>query len=171
MIPVDMILLALYIALLCLAAGYDVATLRIPNLINLGIVGFFLLRGAIDPLGFPWLVHLAAGFAMFLIGVMAFNSRLMGGGDVKLLAATALWTGLPELSAHLLLTALGGALFGLLMLAARRLVRPLLKGASLARAHWIPSSFAFGAAVPYAVPIAASAIFVAVAQVSGQGRP
>lgn len=167
MIPMSVILLALYIVLLCLAAGYDLAALRIPNLINLGIIGLFLLRGAVDPLGFSWLEHLAAALAIFLAGAVIFSFRLMGGGDVKLLATTALWTGLPELPAHLLLTALGGALFGLVILAARRLAWPLLDGASPARARWIPRSLIPGAGVPYAVPIAASAIFIAVAQISG----
>ena len=155
-----MILLACYVLLLCLAAGYDVVALRIPNPISIGLIVLFLLRGLAEPSHVPWLDHLTSGFLVFLVGSVLFRSGWMGGGDVKLLAATSLWTGSTELPAHVLITALGGGLLGLVLLVVRPLIRPLLARIPPAQSWWVPSSLAPEAGVPYGVPIAISAILV-----------
>ena len=88
----DALLLALGLLLL-LAAGIDVRTYTIPNRLN-------LLIAVLAPL-FWWFVELALwpdvairiGVALLVFGLLAlaFAAGMMGGGDVKLAAAVALW--------------------------------------------------------------------------------
>ncbi|HET6468518.1 MAG TPA: prepilin peptidase [Geminicoccaceae bacterium] len=156
-----MILSACLVLLLAAAAVWDFAALRIPNPLTLGLVALCALRALADPLHFPWLEHLAAGLAVFLVTLGLFHFRLIGGGDLKLLTGTALWLGLGGLPAHLVLVALSGAALALLLLAARPLVWPLLARLPMAAAPWIPRALEPGAGVPYGVPIALSAIVLA----------
>src|SRR5687768_15918285 len=86
----------LFIAAMAALAINDVVTFRIPNWANAGVaVGFLVFAGIATLTGaeLPWLLHLAAGAAVFAGGLLLFQFRAMGGGDVKLLAAAALWVG------------------------------------------------------------------------------
>ncbi|MBO33728.1 MAG: hypothetical protein CMM74_12260 [Rhodospirillaceae bacterium] len=53
-------------------------------------------------------IHFGGGLAVFLIGAVLHYFRLFGGGDVKLLAAIAIWTGTASLGAFLFLVAIIG---------------------------------------------------------------
>jgi prepilin peptidase CpaA len=75
-----------------IAVATDLRTRRVPN----GITGGLALAAL--PLAlFGGLAHLAASLALaaavFALGMFAFGSGLLGGGDVKLLAAAALALG------------------------------------------------------------------------------
>lgn len=107
----ELLPLVALVAMSILAAGYDAASRRIPNWLNLVI----LLAGAAYLITLPsWsdaLMHLAH-FAVALIVAMAlFAMRVWGGGDAKFYAAVAIWFSISE--AHLL--ALGTALAGALL--------------------------------------------------------
>jgi prepilin peptidase CpaA len=114
--------LSLFVA----AAVFDARERRIPNALCLGLALAGLLRlGIAVAAGVsPWLpaADLAAALAIFLLGAVAFGFGLLGGGDVKLLAAGTLWVGTPGLSAFLVATVLSGGLLALLFLG-WRLVR------------------------------------------------
>lgn len=99
---------------LILAAIEDVRTRRISNRLSLIILALFgakvisgLVQGAgvIETLALP----LAASLAVFMVGLALFAVRLMGGGDVKLMASMALFAG-PELGLAFVLyvTVIGG---------------------------------------------------------------
>jgi len=101
--------LALLAALLIAAAASDLRRFLIPNAVALSIAAlglvFQLQTGG--PLGPAALI--AGG--VLLIGFAVYALRLVGAGDVKLLAAVALWAGPAEIAPLLLHTALfGGAL-------------------------------------------------------------
>ena len=87
---------------------------------------------------------LAGATLVFGLGALAFRFRVLGGGDVKLLAAGALWLGAAEIGAFLLATALAGGLLALIFVA-WQLARP---GGSQTR---LPG-------LPYAIAIAAGGI-------------
>lgn len=97
------------------AAASDVATRRIPNrlvaaLAALGLarLGLGLAAGA-SPLAAT--ADLGLGLAVFALGAVLFRFGVLGGGDVKLMAAGALWLGLGSAWTFLAGTALaGGAL-------------------------------------------------------------
>ena len=57
-------------------------------------------------------LDLAAALAVFALGALAFHFGLLGGGDVKLLAAGALWLGAAALGPYLMVTVLAGGAAG-----------------------------------------------------------
>ena len=61
---------------------------------------------------------------MFLLGALLFAFGLFGGGDVKLVAAMALWTGFADLPRFLLIMGAAGGLLGLVLLLKRKRPQP-----------------------------------------------
>ena len=79
---------------------------RYPSAVALSFV--FYAIGKPAPV---WYCGAAVAAAMLAIGVVLFDRGVLGGGDVKLLAAGALWSGVDQLPLMLLVTSLaGGAL-------------------------------------------------------------
>ena len=112
------------IALLVVAAASDITRYRIPNAIVYAIVAAFAV-GAIFNFAWPAIVWpVLAGVAMFLLGAGLFALGLFGGGDVKLIAAMALWTGFADLPRFLLIMGAAGGLLGLVLLLKRRRQQP-----------------------------------------------
>ena len=102
------------VAVFLMAAGYDLAERRIPNGLVLALAALGLARLAWGLVGAAPVTpgaDLAAAAAIFASGAVLFHLSLMGGGDVKLLAAGALWLGAASLAPFIVVTALaGGAL-------------------------------------------------------------
>lgn len=90
----------------------DFRTLHIPNWISVALALVFLPAALIGELALPSIAaHYGVGFLVFAAGAILFVRGFLGGGDVKLLTAAAIWVGWNELLAYLLATAvLGGAL-------------------------------------------------------------
>ena len=63
---------------------------------------------------------------MFLLGAGLFALGLFGGGDVKLIAAMALWTGFADLARFLLVMGAAGGLLGLVLLLKRLRQQPAM---------------------------------------------
>ncbi|OED00055.1 prepilin peptidase [Rhizobium sp. YK2] len=95
------------------AAISDLLTMTIPNRVSLILLGAF---AALAPLlGLPLFevgMHVGAAAIVFCCCFILFAMNVMGGGDAKLLAVSALWFGFdPSLLAFLLyVSLLGGAL-------------------------------------------------------------
>jgi prepilin peptidase CpaA len=114
--------LAAYAALLIAAGWQDLRTMRIANGLSMAIVASFLLwaltgleLGSVSMAEIGW--SLLCGGAVFAVGAFGFALGVLGGGDVKLLAATSLFAG-PALQLDFLtVTALVGGLLGLAILA------------------------------------------------------
>lgn len=97
--------------LLVVAAIWDVYSRRIPNLLPLIIALLYFLSAGLTGNWpeIPW--HLLCGLGVLVVGIFIFALGWLGGGDVKLLAALALWAGPDQLLLLLLMTCLaGGAL-------------------------------------------------------------
>jgi len=95
-------------------------------------------------------LHYAVGVGVFGVGVVLFAMRVMGGGDVKLLGAAAIWIGWDHLAPYVFLVAVSGGLLSLLALGLRRpifkiLYRPL-PWTDPAQPPKIPYGLAIGAA-------------------------
>jgi len=87
------LLLIVLAAILVVAAAIDVRTFTISNRLNLTVALLAPLYWASIALS-PWpeiAAHLAAGAIVFVLLAGAFYAGMMGGGDVKLAAALALW--------------------------------------------------------------------------------
>jgi prepilin peptidase CpaA len=118
----EILILLLAVALLVAAAG-DIKSRTIPNWLNGAI--------ALAALPFWWVlgltlwpdiaIQLGVALAVFLLFALAFQLGAMGGGDVKLVSALALW--LPPLAVIKLfiIMSLAGGVLTAVMLAQHRL--------------------------------------------------
>ncbi|MEO5324892.1 prepilin peptidase [Mesorhizobium sp. CC13] len=103
------------------SAVSDVLSMTIANRVPLLLLGVFLV---VAPLaGMAWTdigMHLAAGALMLSITFAMFALGGMGGGDAKLIAATAVWMGLGmPLMQYLLTSAIFGGMLTLAILSFR----------------------------------------------------
>ena len=119
------LLLASLAALLVVAAVVDVRTFTISNRLNLTVallapVYWLSVELSIWP---GVAVQLAAGAAVFLVLAAAFYAGMMGGGDVKLAAALALWFPPASTLKFLVFMSLAGGLLTLLLLVWHRAKR------------------------------------------------
>lgn len=110
-------------AMLVVAATGDIRERRIPNTLNLAIavlaVPFWWLSGyALWP---DVAMQLALGAGAFLFFALLFRVGMMGGGDVKLLAALALWLPLASLIKLLVIMSLAGGVLTVALLIRHRM--------------------------------------------------
>jgi prepilin peptidase CpaA len=134
-------------ALLVAASCFDVLKLRIPNIIPAGLVVLFALQLIVGPGVHTPLDHFLAMALTLLILLPVFALDMLGGGDIKLLAAVALWLGLQKLAALLILVGVVGGIFALFWLAMRWLIRTGLGDRKL------PRSLRAHEPLPFALPI------------------
>jgi prepilin peptidase CpaA len=116
------ILLVGLAAILVVAAVTDVRTYTISNRLNLTVALLAPVYWASIALS-PWpgvAIQLAAGVAVFTILAGAFYAGMMGGGDVKLAAALALWFSPVSTVKFLVLMSLAGGVLTLGFLAWHR---------------------------------------------------
>jgi prepilin peptidase CpaA len=112
-------------ALLVVAAVIDVRTFTISNRLNLAVAALAPLYWLSIPLA-PWpdvVSHLAAGAGVFVLLAAAFYAGMMGGGDVKLAAALALWFPPQSTIKFLVVMSLAGGVLTLVVLAWHRAKR------------------------------------------------
>ena len=113
----DLLLLALA-ATLVVAAVIDVRTFTISNRLNLTVAAGAPLYWMSIALS-PWpgvAVQLAAGAIVFVLLAGAFYAGMMGGGDVKLASALALWFSPAGTVKFLVLMSIAGGVLTLGML-------------------------------------------------------
>ena len=116
----DLLLLGLA-AILVVAAVIDVRTFTISNRLNLAVAllaPVYWLSVALPWPGFA--VQLGAAAIVFALLAVAFYAGMMGGGDVKLAAALALWFPPVATIKFLVLMSLAGGVLTLAMLAWHR---------------------------------------------------
>lgn len=157
---VDLILISGLAALAIGAALSDWARYVIPNQIPLAVAGLFvvhagvvLLRGG-APMTLVW--SLACGAAVFAAGAFLFAQKVLGGGDVKLMAVCALWAGPNYIVEFILVTTLYGAL-----LSAAFLLPAFRQKAEMTDAGFAGSlTAALRRRLPYGLAIATGAVVV-----------
>jgi prepilin peptidase CpaA len=107
---------------LAIAAFLDLFTMTIPNRVSAILLGSFILIG--PAAGFTWPsmgTHLAAGLIVFAGCFSLFALNIMGGGDAKLLTASAVWFGLNNsLMEFLIYVSIFGGLLTLVVLMLRK---------------------------------------------------
>lgn len=147
---------AAYTLILGAAAGQDIWQLRISNMFPVALILLFV--GANLALGMPsdvW--QNAIGFAaMLTVGLLLFAKRWLGGGDVKLFAATAIWFNFAGLWKLIFWVTAAGALLALVLIISRRLL--FASGAVASGNH--PVLVAKGP-IPYGMAIAAGGLIAA----------
>ena len=153
----DFAVLAIFPGVMVFAAISDLLTMKIPNRVSVILfAGFFALAFALrlplETIG--W--HLVASLTVLGICFVLFNFNLIGGGDAKLAAATALWLGFGALGPYSLLTAVLG---GVLTLAILQLRRMSLEGERWSVA-WLARLRDKTVGVPYGVAMAVAGLIV-----------
>ena len=144
--------LALVFAILMLAAAAeDAVRLRISNItVLLVLVGAIVAAVIAGPEVRLW-QNLAVFLALLAVGTPMFAAGKLGGGDVKLLAATGLWFDFGGALGMLIAVALAGGLLALLVLVLRAIgwSEEMRRRVVLLRP---------GGGIPYGVAIAAGAL-------------
>jgi prepilin peptidase CpaA len=164
--------LAFFVAALLIAAANDIATMTIPNWVSIALVVAF----PVFALSFGYTVgdvawHLFVGFVVLLLGIGLFSLNLLGGGDVKVIAAIAVWTGLAGFATFVAATAFAGAGLSIAILIARRIAapsesRPAFLNRLLDKARGAPYAIAILAGGLYAIPALPFPIATALSLVS-----
>jgi len=104
-------LLVFFAALLGVAAWCDVFMRRIPNRITVAVAAAGLLSSFLTGGARAVALGLLAGLGTGLLFAPLWARRAMGGGDLKLAAACAVWVGLSRAPSYLFASCLaGGAL-------------------------------------------------------------
>lgn len=156
-------ILAIYIFALVVAALSDLVSLRIPNWLTGALALAFPVAALIAVHGvagarIDWLSHVEAGAAVFAGAAILFACRMLGGGDVKLLTAMALWSGLHLVVPLLFLVATIGGVFALVVLGLRQ---PVVQVSILAVLRRVPAFLYARMPIPYGLPIAIAGILTA----------
>jgi prepilin peptidase CpaA len=140
---------ALLALALAVAAGTDLAWRIIPNRLNLAIALTAPLAWWAQGMSlWPDIgIQLAVAAAVFIPFVIMFNFGAIGGGDVKLLGALALWIAPRSVMPFLWVMAVVGGVLAAAMLIHSRLRQPVLSTGDAGETPVAPE-------VPYGVAIA-----------------
>ena len=143
--------LAIFPSALLVAAANDIYEFKIPNWLNLILILAYPIGGFL--IGMPASMvfeGLLLGAVFLALGFSLFALKIIGGGDAKLIAATAPWIGLSMIGAFLFYTAIAGLFLVLTVIAFRKLpVLPIY-----AHANWLLEFHQRKKDVPYGVAIA-----------------
>ncbi|MBB3612792.1 prepilin peptidase [Rhizobium sp. BK602] len=138
---------------LCLsvAAISDLLTMTIPNRISLILAGAFIVLAPLVGLTLPDIgMHLAGAALVFCVCFALFALNVMGGGDAKLLAASALWFGF---DASLLVFLVYVAFLGGVVTIAILMIRSQ-SNTIMAMGLPLPNSLLIARKIPYGIAIA-----------------
>ncbi|WP_199200481.1 A24 family peptidase [Alkalicaulis satelles] len=149
------ILLLALAGLMLAAAWTDATRFLIPNWISGALIVLWI--PAAFALGYGWTgagLALLTGFAVLAAGLALWAPGWLGGGDVKLLAAGALWFGWPDAVAFLVWSMLAGGVLAVALVLARRIAPTIPQMAG----RLTGTALAPGAPAPYGIAIAAGAL-------------
>lgn len=154
---IEYAVLLVFPAAMAFAGAMDLFTMTIPNRISIVLVAAFFVAAGMTGIGWQALgSHIAAGLLMLTIGIGMFAMGWLGGGDAKLLAATALWVGFEHLLGYLLVAGIAGGVLALAILTYRSMMPPLW----LARQGWALHLHSAKTGIPYGIALAAAGLHV-----------
>lgn len=143
-----------YAALLSAAAIEDAIRLRISNLLVLGVIAGAIVAMFLAGPGVALWQNFAVFAGLLVIGTPLFAAGKMGGGDVKLLAATGLWFDLRGAMMMIASVLIAGGVLAILIIVAR-----LFGWSEAARERY--QLLKRGGGIPYGVAISAGALIAA----------
>lgn len=147
-------ILVIFPLCMAMAACSDLLTMTIPNRLSVILIASFLAVAPFAGLSLQdVLMHLAGGGIVFAVCFALFAFGIMGGGDAKILAASALWFGFDQsLLVYTIYVSIFGGLLSLAILAMR-------SQHNLIMAYGIPMprTMMHKKKVPYGIAIGAAA--------------
>jgi prepilin peptidase CpaA len=154
----EIAILLIFPAMMAFAAASDLFTMTISNRVSLILVAGFMVLAIVT--GMSWAtigMHLSAGFLVLAICFGFFALGVMGGGDAKLAASTALWLGWSQLLDYALIASLCGGLLtlGLLLLRGAPMHPPFLL-----REGWYARITDQKTGIPYGIALAAAGLIL-----------
>lgn len=145
------------VAVALFGAVCDIRSLTIPNIVPMLIAGLFVPYAIATAMPWAQLAFAAVlALGVFAAGFGLFAAGLVGGGDVKLLAAVVLWAGHDAFAMLMLVTALAGGGLALLLF-----VPPLARGMRSLRSGSAAAATASRNAMPYGIAITAGTLAIA----------
>ncbi len=138
------------------AALFDATTFTIPNRLSIALAAAFFPVALI--LGLPVATIgacAAVGVLALIVGIGMFAMNWCGGGDAKLLAACALWLGLPAILPFVFAMSVVGGVLALTLVGARK---AMLGGLVANGPAWLGRLLEPKEALPYGVAIAVGAL-------------
>jgi len=154
---IEYAVLLVFPAAMAFAGAMDLLTMTIPNRISMVLVVVFGIAAVMTGMSWAGVAnHIGAGLLMLTIGIGMFALGWLGGGDAKLLAATALWIGFDHLIPYLLLAGIAGGVLAIAILMYRSIMPPLW----LARQEWAMRLHAARGGIPYGIALAAAGLHV-----------
>ena len=139
------------------AVFYDLFTMKIPNAISLALIAAFAVCAPLTGMGLETaLWHIGVAILVLVVGFGLFSIGVMGGGDAKLLAASALWFGTAFTLPYILVASVLGGLLTLLFIVARWIPLP----ETLASKPWIARLYERTKVVPYGAALGPAALYV-----------
>ena len=148
------IIVMIFAGTMLTAAAKDATSMTIPNWISLAVIaGFFIV------IPFVWqgldtfITHLLVGLSFFSVGFAMFAFGWLGGGDAKLMAATALWWQWDEAVIYIFYTTMLGGALAILLVFGRRFIP-----SSVLTADWAHHLFKDEKKMPYGLALAGGAL-------------
>ena len=153
----ETLLILFFPFLMAYAATSDLFSMTISNKVSIGLIlGFcvmaYFVGMDLQTFGWHWVVFAIAlifGFCLFAVGVM-------GGGDAKLIASTALWFGWAHTMEYALMFSIFGGLLTLALLNVRGAPIP----DRVAKIDWIARLYRADTGIPYGIALGAAAMMV-----------
>ncbi|MDB5523625.1 MAG: peptidase [Rhizobium sp.] len=144
---------------MAMAAFSDLLTMTIPNRLSVVLLASFLCIAPLAGLSLhDMLLHFGAGAAVFAFCFVLFALNIMGGGDAKILTASAVWFGFNDtLTLYIAYVSVLGGFLSIFILMIRAnydliLVSRLPVPQTMLHAKKVPYGIAIGAAALLAYP-------------------
>lgn len=154
---IGLAILAVFPLCMIFATFFDLFTMTIPNKITLCLIAAFAVFAPLAGMGWETaLWHVGVAIAVLVVGFGLFSLGVMGGGDAKLLAASALWFGTAFTLPYLLVASVLGGLLTLVIVIARRIMVP----DRLLAIGWIARLLDKKQGIPYGVALGPAALYV-----------
>lgn len=142
---------------MAMAACSDLLTMTIPNRLSILLVGAFVAIAPFSGLSLvDFMIHLGAGVTVFAVCFALFAFNIMGGGDAKILTASAIWFGFNDsLMMYMLWVSVLGGFLSIFILTMRSQHDMIL-----AYGIPFPETMMHKKKVPYGIAIGAAAFMV-----------
>ena len=153
----DLLILTVFPGAMALAAASDLFTMTLPNRLALALVLFFFVVAPLVGLGWSDVgLHVALALLALVATSTLFSFGWMGGGDVKLFAATCLWLKPETLISYSVYAGLIGMALALALVLWRKMPLP----AMLSSQDWMVRLHSPKEGVPYGIALAAAGLLV-----------
>ena len=139
---------------MAMAAFSDMLTMTIPNRLSIILLAAFCVLAPFTGLSLQgFLMHLGGGALVFVVCFALFALGIMGGGDAKILTASAVWFGFDQsLASYIIYVSFFGGVLSLLILLMRSQHNLIM-----AYGIPVPHTMLHKKKIPYGIAIGAAA--------------